>query len=277
MQAILVPLIDVVWSGITAPRLQERYADAGIVARCAEDMEATRRLMREHTGGRYAITPYSGFLCEDGLYRGDILAAYRSAADDGAELSVHVHADRAAGEARYADREFMRAAIRARRAELAAAGLAATSYRSGEFGFSPALAALLAEEGFSIDLSGAPGHRDPANQAFWPAQPRAAHYLSSGGVFEIPIGVDGEGNDRNRNYMHVEASGLDNQLRILESLREATEDGPVITHALFHTFSTATPAMAERWRRFLDGAAGSGWIFATPAEAKKAFDAARGS
>ena len=275
MQSILVPLIDVVWPGILAPEVRERYADAAIVARCASEFAATHRLMVDHAGGRYAITPYAGYLCEDALYRGELLEAYRTAVAGGAEVSVHIHADRAAGEARYSDADFMRASIRARRADLASAGLHTTSYRSGEFGFSAVLADVLVEEGFDIDLSSAPGHADPVNQAFWPAAPRAGHYLANTRLFEIPIGVDGEGNERARNYMHVEVSDLDNQKRILDSLRTAAgDDRPAVTHALFHSYSAAIPAMAERWQRLLDYAADSGWTLATPAEARAAYDRA---
>lgn len=286
MSAIfLLPLVDVNWL-VYAPfdPARDFRVDPPNVDQSIGETRRLQALMREHTGGKYILTPHSGTYCRTGYYEGEMLEVYREAAAEGAELCVHLHEEIKGAGTRYADRAHVTAMFRDCLQRLQSAGIQPVAYRGGHYAYSTFMSELLEEHGIFIDCSCCPDLSQPAREAIWTGAEYSGFYLPEDSrrsaarqrrtrVFEIPIGSDGAGTAY-RNLLHVEQSELENLLRVWAAVLERgrRQSRPQIVHVLFHTGSMGRPEWVDRFRRFLDFIPENGGTFVTALEAKSAAD-----
>ncbi|MEQ8965849.1 MAG: hypothetical protein RID91_08500 [Azospirillaceae bacterium] len=283
---LLLPLIDVNWLTFAPfdPKRDFRI-DPPKVEQSVGEVRALHRIMNGLTGGLYILTPHSGTYCRTGYYEGAMLEVYRQAVAGGGELAVHLHEEIKGGGVRFGEEDHVRAVFADCARRLRDAGIDPVAYRGGHYAYAPFMNRVLADHGIAIDCSCAPGMNHPDREAVWteagtsgyylPEDPRAAPGTGrASGVFEIPIGADGQGADY-ANLLHVEQSELDNLQRIWGVIRDRAraEGRPQIVHVLFHSGSMGRKDWVERFKRFMDWVPSNGGTFVSAVEAKRAHDA----
>lgn len=180
----------------------------------------------------------------------------------GAVLALHPHEDRADGSSLYDDPDHLAGVVRTTMARAGRAGLRLRAFRSGTFAFNPCLPGLLAELGIDLDLSAAPGFRDPRRGIDWPEGSEAGDMFLRQGVpvAEIPIGWDGAGGSLDANYLFNERMDLAGLVRVWDRLRARAEARQQVARVNFlaHGFGLADPGWRRQALRFLDHVRGCG-------------------
>lgn len=260
--------------------LLEKYRTAqGLLKRCVNG----KAIICVHTSPRY----------RNRFFEPPFIAFWKSWVRGGGELILHPENQQPVEgpsssdlEPDYRDTRYMEALIREKIAAMREHGLSFTAFRGGVFGFTDGIAGILREVGIGIDMSGAPEQVLPERAANWRGAPASAYYLSKAsylrsaslpgrdGILEIPLGWDGKGKERGRNYLFHERSTYARMCLVWDAIAERSVRSrqPQIVNFLCHTYSMANTRLKTQLERILKYMRSHHGVPVTAGEARKIYD-----
>jgi len=245
------------------------------------------------THGKAIICVHTSPQYRDRFFKPPFLAFWKSWVKKGGELIFHPENDQPLvaqssfkAEPDYHDKEYMEALIREKMAAMREPGLAFTAFRGGLFGFTDGIADILRKVGIRIDLSCAPEQVLPERAADWSGAPVSSYYMSrksyhqpdphpgKDSVFEIPLGWDGKGKERGRNYLFHERSTFKKMCLVWDAIveRSAQSGQPQFVNFLCHTYSMANSKFRTQLERILNYMRSHDGVPVTASKAKGIYD-----
>jgi hypothetical protein len=249
-------------------------------------------LLKRSVGGKSIICVHTSPLYRERFFRPPFIHFWETWVRGGGELMLHPEEDlyplpgSVKNETYYKNPPYMEGVIKEKVDFMKKRELPFAGFRGAFFGLTGEIVGILIKVGIEIDLSCAPGIVRPGKAADWSEAPASGYYLSQQfyrrarpgrvkrGIFEIPLGWDGQGTNVTENYLFHERSTYKKMSRVWNAIvkRGKQVGAHQFVGFLCHTHSMGNTRLRNQCEDILNYMREEGGIPVTASEAKRLYD-----